>query len=328
MVDRERTPLLTERGRLSDPCWAVDDIFVYNKENMRPALRRREWESYQLFNEHFALGVYYGHGPGGGRAGATLVDFDTEERITAGKRKLFCGDSYDLDFSCGEPHTLKFEDKGVYLSIGYDGSARRVSVRTERIDARLDIPDAGEAMVTACPYARRTGFLYQYKKVFPAFSGHVRMNKLAYPLSEGTVLALSSGRGVLPYLNSSIWAVGGQRTECGYLALNLGEDYGPDGAPTENALFVDGVMDKLGKVSFKFRQENLMKPWRIADGRGRLHLEFTPEFDNYERTNLLAVDIRRHQFFGKLSGSVKLADGRVIGIDGARFLIERIDERR
>ena len=40
----ERVPLLTQKGRLSDPCWAADDIFIYNKENIRlsaPALDRR-----------------------------------------------------------------------------------------------------------------------------------------------------------------------------------------------------------------------------------------------------------------------------------------------
>ena len=39
-----RTPLLTHKGRLSDPCWAVDDIFIYNKENIRFPARRQEWE--------------------------------------------------------------------------------------------------------------------------------------------------------------------------------------------------------------------------------------------------------------------------------------------
>ena len=51
----ERVPLLTQKGRLSDPCWAADDIFIYNKENMRIPARRQEWEFYQAFNERFAF---------------------------------------------------------------------------------------------------------------------------------------------------------------------------------------------------------------------------------------------------------------------------------
>ena len=50
----DRQPLLTQKGRLSDPGWAGEDIYAYNKEYLRPALRRREWEFYQVTNESFA----------------------------------------------------------------------------------------------------------------------------------------------------------------------------------------------------------------------------------------------------------------------------------
>ena len=328
MTDSIRQPLLTQKGRLTDPCWAVDDIFEYNKENIHLPFRRREWEFYQVFNEHFAFQVFYDHGPGGGRVGATLVDFDTEERVTCGKRQLFCGDSLDLDFSFSEPHTLKFEDKELFLSIGFDGRMRQLIVRSDRFDVELCGLCDTEAMAAAIPFARKSCFLYQYRMIFPHFSGHVHMHKLDYPLGEGTVMALSSGRGVLPYQSTRIWAAGGIQTGDGYLALNLGEDYGPESAPTENAVFLDGVMDKLGRVNFKFKSENLMRIWRISDTDRRVHLEFTPEFDNYEKAFTLVSDIRRHQLYGRLNGSVRLADRRVIKIENARFFIEHCGERR
>ena len=153
MTDSIRQPLLTQKGRLTDPCWAVDDIFEYNKENIRLPFRRREWEFYQVFNEHFAFQVFYDHGPGGGRVGATLVDFDTEERVTCGKRQLFCGDSLDLDFSFSEPHTLKFEDKELFLSIGFDGRMRQLIVRSDRFDVELCGLCDTEAMAAAIPFA-------------------------------------------------------------------------------------------------------------------------------------------------------------------------------
>ena len=323
-----REPLLTPKGRLADPCWAVDDIFAYNKERIRYASRRQEWEFYQAFNDRFAFQVYYGHGPGGGKAEAVLVDFETGERVRSGKRLLFCGDTFDLDYSPGEPHASKYEDETLFLSIGYDGAAHRVLVRSDRLDAEFVCPNNGEAVVTAAPFSRRTNFLYQYKKIFPSFTGHVHMHKLDYPVNDDTVMLFQSARGVLPYQTSRIWAAAGVPTEEGFLALNLGEDYGPEGAPTENALFLDGVMEKLGKVYFKFKPDSLTRRWHISDGSRRIHLEFSPEYDNYQRTNYLAIDIRRHQLFGRLNGTVRLSDDREVRLSDSPCFVEQADERR
>ena len=324
----QRTPLLTHKGRLSDPCWAVDDVFIYNKENTRLGFRLHEWEFYQAFNSRFAFHVYYGHGPGWGCAEAVLVDFETGERTRSGKRQLFCGDTFDLDFSAGEPHTVKYEDDALFLSSGFDGQTRRILVRSDRLDAEFICPDGGEAIVTAVPFSRRTTFLYQVKKVFPSFEGHVHMHKLDYPVDGETVMSYSSGRGVLPYRTVRIWASAGTKTDVGYLSLNLGEDHGPQGAPTENALFVDGVMQKLGKVYFKFKEDDLKKRWRISDGSKRLSLEFSPDFDSFERTNYLAAETRCHRLYGRLSGTVRLDGGAEVSLPGIPCFIEHSDERR
>ena len=323
-----RTPLLTRKGRLTDPCWAVDDIFEYNKENMRMPFRRQEWEFYQAFNDRFAFQIYYGHGPGGGKAGAALIDFETGECVRSGKRQPFCGDSFDLDFSAGEPHTVKYEDDTLFLSAGFDGAVHRILVRSDRLDAEFLCPGEGEAMVTAAPFSNRGTFLYQYRKIFSGFSGHVHMHKLDYPMDDATVMIYSSSRGVLPYQTSRIWMAAGTGADEGRIALNLGEDFGPDGAPTENALFLNGVMEKLGKVYFKYKPANITRRWHITDGGRRLQLEFSPEYDNLERTNLLAVDIRRHQLFGRLNGTVRLSDDREVRLTDVPCFIEQADERR
>ena len=154
------------------------------------------------------------------------------------------------------------------------------------------------------------------------------MHKLDYPLGDDAVMIYSSGRGVLPYLSSRIWLAAGAHTEEGFLALNLGEDYGPDGAPTENALFLDGAAEKLGKVYFKFKSDDLTRRWHISDGGRRLHLEFTPEYDNFERSNFVAADIRRHQLYGRLNGTAALSDGRQLRPQNAPCFLEYSDERR
>ena len=322
-----RQPMLTDRGRLWESRWASRDVFEYNKP-LRPSSRLREWECYRVSNPRFTFQVYYGHGPGGGRVAVTLVDFDTGEKYVSGKRFRFPGDSLDLDFSPGEPHTLKYEDDGLFLSISYDGAVRQVTVRSDRFDAELIFPDTGDAIAVAVPFGKYARFLYQYKKVFPEFSGHIHMHKLDYRLTEDTAAALSSDRGVLPFPTSRIWAVGGFRTEDGYLALNLGEDFGPDEEITENALFFNGKLQKLGKVYFKYREDDLRQPWRISDEQRRLHLEFYPTFDNYERIGYLGGEEKIHQLFGKIYGKVKLSDGAEYILENNHFVIEQAEERR
>ena len=107
---RRRPNLLSKKGKLRRACWATTDVFEYNKEYMRRPSRRKEWEFYQLSNSRYVFQVTYGHTGYAGLAGVTLVDFTTGERFSSGKKQLFPGDRLDLDFSGGQPHSLKYED--------------------------------------------------------------------------------------------------------------------------------------------------------------------------------------------------------------------------
>lgn len=325
--NEERRTLLTGKGRLREERWAGEDVFIYNKERIRTPSRRREWESYQVSNDRFAFRVLYGHGPGVGLARATLVDFETGERYVSGKPHYFPRDGYDLDFSGGEPHSVKYEDDGLFMSIGSDGLVRRVIVRSDRFDAELAAPEQGDAMVTAVPCGGRYGFLYRYEKSFAELSGHVHMHKLDYPLTEDTFLLLSSGRGVLPYLNKRIRAAGAFAADGHVLGLNLGEDFARDNTVTDNALFLDGTLEKLGQVKFAYREEDVMKPWRISDSQRRLKLEFYPTFDDFTRFNRLAADRRVHRLYGKLYGRIRLSETEELTLEEKHFFIEYTDER-
>ncbi len=321
-----RQPLLTRKGKLATPGWSPEDIFTYNKENLAFPFRRREWEFYQISDPRFAFRVSYAHGPGAGRAEAVLVDFETGEKVRSGKLQTFPGDGIDLDFAPGEPHGVKYEDKSLLLSFGCDEERRRVVVRSDRFDAEIIAPETGDAMVTAFPFERRQ-FLYQFKKIYPRLQGHIHMHKLDYPLDEGAVMVLSSGRGVMPYRTRRIWGAGAISTPKGWLAVNIGEDYGPEDVSTENALFVDGCLDKLGRVYFKYDHENLLHTWRLSDGGRRLGLEFSPVYEDVDKVNFLAAEIKRHRLFGRINGLLKLSDDTEITVEDQHFFIELADDR-
>ena len=107
-MEKYRAPaeLLNEKGRLARPGWSAQDNFIYNKEAAGGGLS--EWERYFVTGASFALEISYGHTRSGGIAEVRLTDPETDERYASGTVQAFPGDAFDLDFSCGEEHTVKF----------------------------------------------------------------------------------------------------------------------------------------------------------------------------------------------------------------------------
>ncbi len=319
-----RPRLLNRKGRLAHTGWDTEAIYEYNKERIRRPSRRKEWEFYQLSNSRFTFQVVYGHTGYAGLVSATLVDFATGERFTSGKPRLFPGDSLDLDFSAGEPHALKYEDDDLFLSVSFDGQTRRIVVRSERFDADISCHDEGDAVVTVVPFGLRSQFFYGCKKVFRDLAGHLQMHNGVQVLDGETFLLLNSGRGVLPYRTLWLWASGAAETGQGVLALNFGAGPGREDSPTENAVFLDGRIHKLGRVNFQFDPGDPLHPWHISDSARRVRLTFRPDFDNYTHANRLLFRFQSHQVFGRLSGTVELDDGERLRLDDVPFFCQHI----
>ena len=140
-------------------------------------------------------------------------------------------------------------------------------------------------------------------------------------------MVLSAGRGVLPFRSRRIWAAGAWDLGGDTLAVNLGEDNGPDDVPTENALFFNGQVQKLGRVSFKFDHGSLESVWRMTDASHRIRLEFRPDSTDLDRVNLGTAQIRRQRLFGRVNGFVKLSDEEEIPLQDRHFFVEYADER-
>jgi len=322
----QRMPLLDKKGRLLRPGWATADVFEYNKERLRPHGRRKEWEVYQLGNRQFMLRILYGHVGYAGAVQATLVDFETGERYTAGTRKLFPGDGLDLDFSPGQPHSVKYEDGEIYLGIHFDGKVRRLVCRSEQLDVKLRCTERGEGLCIAAPYSNRQQFYYGYKKFFPDTEGYVRLRGQEYPLDAHTFLQLDSSRCALPYAGQ--WVRGGGTARIGEhtLGIHIGWGCGSDEAETENVIFWDGKAHKLDRI-WVDRNENPMEPWRFQSNDGRFKVRFEPGYDDFTKANYLLVRHECHRLFGTLRGTVYLDNGKGIKVDGMPFRCEHAVNR-
>jgi len=84
----------------------------------------------------------------------------------------------------------------------------------------------------------------------------------------------------------------------------------------ENCFWIDGRLQRIGRVAFDFDRRDLMKNWRLHDGDGRLELEFAPEGSHVEKVNALLLATNFHQLFGRYNGILKTADGETVELHG------------
>ena len=145
--------------------------------------------------------------------------------------------------------------------------------------------------------------------------GLVRYGDKTYEFTPDKSFGLLDwGRGVWPFHNEWFWSNG-----TGYLGdklfgFNLGCGFGNTKHATENILFYENTVHKLGEVRFD-HEADFMRPWHIYDLEGRLDLTLTPSYDRTTRTKLLWVDNCCHQMFGEFTGTVVLEDGTHLKIE-------------
>lgn len=321
----ERHPLLDDRGRLIRDAWAREDVFAYNKSALSSQGRRQEWEIYQLVSERFFLRLTYGHGGWLALAETLFVDLETGERHVFADAKRFPGDSYDLDFSPAQPHSIKHEEDGFFLSVHANGEHRRLDCRGDGLDVRLVCSDAGDAICNAMSYRNRHQFLYSYKKNHLNLRGHVYLHGREYSLGDA-FLVRSSTRGVLPWRHQWVWGSGSCRKGRHILGINIGWGLGEGESATENALFWDGEIHKLDRI-WVDRNQDPMQPWRFQSNDGRFQVRFEPAMDSKRRRRFLLFSHSSQQLYGTLYGTVKLDDGRVLRVDGMPFVCEHVENR-
>ena len=232
--------------------------------------------------------------------------------------QAFPGDAFDLDFSCGEEHTVKFENDDLYLLLTHYGGVRRIQFRSERFEGDLSCANDGDGIYTAEALAGKQ-FYYRGFRCFPGLSGYLRMHNRDLPLDAQTFLFSESVRAVMPRGDVYLRAFGSACVDGHVISLALSD--GADSAD-ENALFYDGTLCKLGRVYMKRSASDPLRPWYVSDSTRRLHLEFAVrrEYRVRRRAMLLRSEVR--QYFGTLSGTVELPDGGIVPIENMYIFCE------
>jgi hypothetical protein len=92
---------------------------------------------------------------------------------------------------------------------------------------------------------------------------------------------------------------------------------------TENGLFVDGRLHKIGDcVRFK-HSSDLMQPWTVRSvDSERVALTFTPVFERVARSNLILIASEVHQLLGHFTGHVSTNEGELLTLEPAFGWVE------
>lgn len=206
---------------------------------------------------------------------------------------------------------------GGALSITLTNSADATTVYAVAPGIEVDLTVATtpgrDSLAVVVPWSA-TRFQYTVKDLGRPVSGRLVVDGTSYDVEPaGSFAVLDHGRGKWPYSMTWNWAAGSRPG--GDLAIQLGGRWTDGTGSTENGLFVDGRLHKIGDdLTWHYDRDDWRRPWRISGARLDVTLE--PFHERAARTNLLVVANETHQCFGTFAGWASSDDGVRVDLDG------------
>ncbi|MFR9780221.1 DUF2804 domain-containing protein [Micromonospora sp. MS34] len=235
----------------------------------------------------------------------TRVETDTEVVVPFAR-----GTAFPAVSGAGEVRAT-----GGRLAIDVDqrpgGSTIRATAPGVEVDLEAPLPPGHESLGVVVPWSTRR-FQYTVKDVGRPVRGTLRVDGTAYRVSaEESFAVLDHGRGKWPYAISWNWAAGSGPGR----AIQLGGRWTDGTGSTENGLFLDGRLHKIGaELTWRYDRTDRLRPWRITGDR--VDARFHPFHERVARTNLGVLANETHQCFGHFSGWARADDGERVDLDG------------
>lgn len=316
-------PLLDARGRLRQRGWARQPLLDANLDVLsawRAAVRLKRWDYYGIWTPEWYVSATVSHVGYVGLVFCYTVDLrsgrQADHTLTLpfgrGVRLPHNSDSGDVRYDGRIRAAFTLVDGGRHLRV--DDPAFDAG-RGLFIDARLSCPPAHESVVMCTPMQGDCFFYNRKLNCLPA-TGSIRWGDRTAPLTAADALGqLDWGRGVWPYWTNWIWAsANGFLPDGRTVGLNLGNGFGDLFHATENALVLNGRVQKLGDVRIELERRDYHQPWRFGDDEGRADLVFTPAIERRTKTNLGLLSTEVHQMFGRYDGRVVTDEGEIIAL--------------
>ncbi|MEV4278533.1 DUF2804 domain-containing protein [Actinoplanes xinjiangensis] len=168
-----------------------------------------------------------------------------------------------------------------------------------------------ESLGVVVPWRSRR-FQYTVKDVGRPARGTLTVAGRVHEIGGPDAFAVQDhGRGKWPYAARWNWAAGAAAGR----AIQLGGKWTAGTGVTENGLFVDGRLHKIGEeLRWDYDRADWLRPWRISGER--VEAQFHPFHEKVARTNLAVVASETHQCFGHFTGWALTDDGTRTSLDG------------
>lgn len=305
-------PVLDEKG-YPNPGWASSGILLYDRKAIKaPFYRIKEWDWFQLNNDRLVLQFTYGHASYAGQIGVMMFDIEKGENLfTKDVILALPFGSLHLGASADQDGVLLYDKKDMYMRIENKGGVRSIICKTDGFECNVTMKRrTPHALVLNVPFDEKpTAFYYNHKISCMAASGRAVVGDTEYLFDEQDSWGLLDwGRGVWPFHNEWYWSSASGWLDGKVFGFNLGRGFGNTSAASENCLFYEQEIHKLGEISIDLG-DDYSDPWHLYDEEGRLDITLEPVYDRETAIKVLWVNNNCHQMFGKFSGYAVLDDG-------------------
>ena len=333
-------PLLDEKGNLREPGYAKRLLPIYRRADIKaPVARIKEWDYYLVANDHFAVALTIADNGYMGLDSVSFLQFDEGWQVTRSPMRAFpmgrtglpetsaAGDTA----SSGKRHALVFRHVpgGRELTFRMEDFLNRDTIEGHLLLTQ----EPEESMVICTPFDKPGHFYYNQKINCMRAAGTVRIGAQTYNFAPTDSFGvLDWGRGVWTYHNTWYWGSASGELDGAPFGWNIGYGFGNTSAATENVLFYDGKIHKLGEVKFEIPMdedgfEDFMKPWVFTSDDNRFYMNFTPVLDRSAFMSAGVVLSDQHQVFGHFTGRITLDDGTVLPVRDFFGFAEKVENK-
>lgn len=295
------------------------------RANMRWWGRRKRFEYWAVSTPDFVFAFSFSHSDYRGGLAIYFLDLHTLTEVNDGETIWLPGAS-DLPETAGV--AMSRETKSTFVSITPDAEGTLLELRAARVSARIRIhePAGHESMGVVVPWTPRR---YQYTRKDNCLrpEGWVEVDGERREIDPAVSwAALDSGRGKWPARVLWNWASGSGITDGHEIGIQLGAKW-TDGTPsTENALRVDGRLEKLSHdVEWRYDTSDFTRPWTFTGPQ--LDLTFTPVHNRHALVKKYLFMTREDQAFGWWDGEIRLANGETYRVEHIFGWAEEVQRR-
>ncbi len=341
----EPTKLIGDDGKLLvKGGWARYNVFDYDRTKVKPQMRGKEWDFYQVSNDKYMVQISIANISIGGYASANLVDISGKSAKVISSMAIWLGgkNKVVLPANCQVPNVVEYKKGKFELKFVTTERTRTLyfkgPFKGEMVETRfeMDMFEDHQNITTVLPFEGHPTRFFMTSKInsMPA-SGYYRCGAEEYVFDKkDTFCVLDWGRVNTPYKLVWYWGNGTQRIigddgKEHIVGFEITWGIGDESNGTETAIFYDGKLHKFGSVDVEVfpKPDKWMQPWHFISEDGRFDMTMTPTFDNHNDMNALVARMHTHQVHGLWNGTMTLDDGIVLHIKDMHAFCEYVENR-